>query len=151
MRKIIASLLLILTIGCAGYKPIFSSKNFDFFIAEIKIPNDDKISTRLGKKLQSYMSKDDVKKAYSLKIISNKEEKIVSRDTKGDPLIYELKVVSNIEVIHENNRTTKLDFSEKFTFNNDSNKFALSQYRKTIEQNLINNIYEKLIIRMQTL
>ena len=151
MRKIIASLLLILTIGCAGYKPIFSSKNFDFFITEIKIPNDDKISKRLGKKLQSYMSKDDVKKAYSLKIISNKEEKIVSRDTKGDPLIYELKVVSNIEVILEDNRTTKLDFSEKFTFNNDSNKFALSQYRKTIEQNLINNIYEKLIIRMQAL
>ena len=92
-----------------------------------------------------------VKKAYSLKIISNKEEKVVSRDTKGDPLIYELEIVSNIEVILEDNRTTKLDFSEKFTFNNDSNKFALSQYRKTIEQNLINNIYEKLIIRMQTL
>ena len=79
MRKIIASLLLILTIGCAGYEPIFSSKNFDFFIIEIKIPNDDKISKRLGKKLQSYMSKDDAKKTYSLNYFKQRGENSFKR------------------------------------------------------------------------
>ena len=88
------------------------------------------------------IAKNILKKGNDLFVIANKKrapiDKIVSDGA--------IEVKSYNELCEKN-----LDFSEKFTFNNDSNKFALSQYRKTIEQNLINNIYEKLIIRMQTL
>ncbi len=40
----------------------------------------------------------------------------------------------------------KKQFSEDFTYNNNQNKFELSQYQKNIEMNLINEITEKIFI-----
>ena len=151
MKKIIAILLLFTIFSCAGYEPIFSTKNFNFYIDEIEIASIDKISKKIEKKLKHYRLKKTDQKSYNLKINSTKKQSIVSKDSKGDPLIYELEIKSNIEIISDSKKTTNLSFIEKFNFNNQSNKFELNQYKKKIEENLINIINEKLIIKIQSI
>jgi hypothetical protein len=151
MKKIVACLILLTTFSCTGYKPIFSSKNFNFYIDEIIITKNDKISKKIEKKLTNYRLEDINKKKYSIKISSENNEIIISKDSKGDPLIYEIQIESNLEIIIENKTQHKIKLSEKFNFNNQSNKFELKQYKKKIEQNLIDIISEKLIIRLQSL
>tara|TARA_Y100000389_G_scaffold68794_1_gene65312 strand:+ start:1822 stop:2277 length:456 start_codon:yes stop_codon:yes gene_type:complete len=151
MKKIAACLILLTTISCTGYEPIFSTKNFNFYIDEIINTNEDKISKKIEKKLINYRLEDINKKKYIIKISSKKKEIIISKDSKGDPLIYELQIESNLEVILEDKTQHKIKLSEKFNFNNQSNKFELKQYKKKIEQNLIDIMSEKLIIRLQSL
>ena len=40
---------------------------------------------------------------------------------------------------------------ENFVYNNQTNKFELEQYKKTIEDDLITKIFEKLIIKLRSL
>ena len=44
----------------------------------------------------------------------------------------------------------KVKFEEKFSFNNQSNKFELEQYKKDIQNDLIDKIVEKLILNLRT-
>ena len=49
------------------------------------------------------------------------------------------------------NGTNKLNFKENFTFNNQSNKLELNQYKKNMETNLINKIFENLILELRAI
>ena len=42
MRKIFIVIILLILNNCAGYKPIFSSKDVNFYIGEIIIKEDNK-------------------------------------------------------------------------------------------------------------
>jgi hypothetical protein len=150
-NKIILSLILFFTVGCSGYEPIFSTKNFNFYIDEVITLENDKVSKKIEKKFKPYQSQKNISKNYNLKIISYKEENIIAKDSKGDPTIFEMNITSNVEIISNDNKINKMTFNEKFNFNNQSNKFELNQYKKIIEKNLINNIFNNLIIKIQTL
>ena len=58
-----------------------------------------------------------------------------------------------INILNKNNyeiNKTK-SFTEKFDYNNNSNKFSLKQYEKDIEDNLINKIIERSILYLSEL
>ena len=44
----------------------------------------------------------------------------------------------------------KYKFDEKFTFKNQANKFELEQYKRSLENELIDKIFEKLILNLRT-
>jgi hypothetical protein len=72
------------------------------------------------------------------------------KDAKGDPASYEIKIKLNVDVITKDGNN-KLNFEENFTFNNQSNKFELNQYKKNTETNLINKIFENLILELRAI
>ena len=147
MKKILFIVLIFLLHSCTGYKPIYSNKNINFRIAEINNLNNDFISKEIIKSLKPYTTGDN-KIEILLEIKSEKNESIISRDSKGDPLIFEIKVKTEIK-IQEKNSEKILQFNEIFNFNNQTNKFEFSQYKKNIQQNLANRIFEKLILELQ--
>ena len=149
MKKIIFISLIIFLSNCAGYKPIFTSDQTDFYIKKIEISDDSKLIRKLIKNLKPY-SVDNGKKSMTLKLDLNKQENIIMKDAKGDPASYEIKIELNVDVITMNG-TNKLNFKENFTFNNQSNKFELNQYKKNTETNLINKIFENLILKLRTI
>ena len=150
MKKIVVIFFMFSLLGCSGYKPIFSSKNFDFYIKEIENVNNDKITRKLIKKVKSY-SNENQKRPLALRINSEKEEIIISKDTKGNPLIFEIILKSTIEVSYQNEEISNFTLIENFTYNNQSNKFEMSQYKKNVENNLLNKIAENLILNLQSL
>ena len=86
MKRILFIVLIFLLHSCTGYKPIYSNKNINFRIAEINNLNNDFISKEIIKSLKPYTTGDN-KIEILLEIKSEKSESIISRDSKGDPLI----------------------------------------------------------------
>ena len=149
MKKIIFISLIIFLSNCAGYKPIFTSDQTNFYIEKIEISDDSKLVRKLIKSLKPY-SVENGKQSITLKLDLNKQENVIMRDAKGDPASYVIKIELNVDVITSDG-TNKLNFKENFTFNNQSNKFELNQYKKNTETNLINKILENLMLELRAI
>tara|TARA_Y100000022_G_scaffold162022_1_gene145252 strand:- start:180 stop:635 length:456 start_codon:yes stop_codon:yes gene_type:complete len=151
MKKTFIFLILFVLNNCSGYEPIFSSKNINFQIDEIIVVSNDKISQKIKRKFNPYLNKNDSKKILNLEIKSSKTINIVGKDEKGDASVFEIVIVSNIKISSENLNTEEFEYTEKFNYNNQSNKFELEQYKQNIETNLINKIFEKLLTQLRTI
>ena len=150
MRKLLTLLLIVLLSNCSGYTPIFSSKDTNFYIAEIVISNDNKLTRNLIKKLKPYTIKNDQKKII-LELDMKVKEAVTLKDEKGNIASEEMEVILEVKSILENAADKKFLFTEKFTFNNQSNKFELNQYKKNIQNNLVDKIYQDLILILRTI
>ena len=149
MKKIILISLVIFLSNCAGYKPIFTSDQTNFYIEKIEISDDNKLVRKLIKSLKPF-SVENGKQSITLKLNLNKQENVIMKDAKGDPASYEIKIELNVDVVTKDG-TNKFNFRENFTFNNQSNKFELNQYKKNMETNLINKIFENLILELRAI
>ena len=149
MKKNFLLLIFFFMTQCVGYEPIYSSKEQNFYIDTISTEINDKISRNIEKKLKPYTRKNE-KEKITLKINSNKEEKILSKDNKGDPVILEIEISTNVAVSY-NNIAKTLKFVERFSYTNQSNKFEFEQYKKNIEKNLIDKIFDKLIFKLRNI
>jgi len=149
MKKIYLIILLIFINNCSGYKPIFSSESFNYYISEVINVNNDNISRQIIKNLIPFQ-KNNGKKKIRLEIKSEMNENVVTRDSKGDPLVYELNILVELKITNqEKQRIT--NFKESFSFNNQSNKFELSQYKENLKKNLTDRIFQKIILNLQTI
>jgi len=147
MKKIILILSLLILANC-GFKSILTTKNVNFKINKIEIQNNDSISLKIKKKLQIYTRNDSPDKIYNLKINSKKNRAITSKDTKGNPLTYEITISTELEIFIEDKFIKKIAFKKDFNYNNRSNKFSLKQYEKSTTTNLINQITENIMINL---
>ena len=148
MKKFLIISLVFILSNCGGYEPMFSGKEINFYIEEIENVNNDKISNQIIRRLKPYTIQSD-KTSIKLKIESIVEERIVSKDAKGNPVVFEL-IIKVKTKIYNNIKQKNLDYVESFIFNNQSNKFELSKNKKSIEKNLINTIFEKLILNLKS-
>ena len=149
MKKNFLILVFFFLTQCVGYEPIYSSTEQNFYIDTINTEINDKISRNIEKKLKPYTIKNE-KRKITLKLNSNKEEKILSKDNKGDPVIFETEVSTNVDISY-NNISKTLKIVEKFSYNNQSNKFEFEQYKKNIEKNLTDKIFDKLIFKLRNI
>ena len=147
MKKIILILSLLILANC-GFKSILSTKDVNFKINKIEIQNNDSISLKIKKRLQIYTKNDSPDKIYNLKINSKKNKIVASKDTKGNPLTYEIIISVELEIFIEDKFIKKITFKKDFSYNNRSNKFDLKQYEKSNTTNLINQISENIIINL---
>tara|TARA_B100001057_G_scaffold364486_1_gene367350 strand:- start:484 stop:936 length:453 start_codon:yes stop_codon:yes gene_type:complete len=150
MKKILTFCILILLNNCSGYSPIFSSKQINFYIDEIIVDNENKLLRKIVKNLKPYTTINN-KKKISLELALNVEEKVTLRDTKGNVATEEMKISLNVKTVYENNDIEEFSLNEKFSFSNQSNKFELNQYKKSIQSTLVDKIFQDLIIRLRAL
>ena len=148
LKKIIATLSFLLLLNC-GYEPIYSKKqinsNYNFSINTINYIGDNKVNQILKKQLQKILNKEKKSIELNLNLISNVEKTVTSKDKKGDPLRFSLKIIINLEVFESGILKGKTNFEEKFEYKNKSNKFNLKQYEKNIKDNLISILSEEII------
>ena len=150
MKKIFIILILLILNNCSGYKPIFSSKDINFYIGEIIIEEDNKLIRNIVKNLKPYTIQND-KQRITLELDLNLKETITLKDTKGNTVSEEMEIVLEVKTSLENNEQINFNFSEKFTFNNQSNKFELNQYKKRIQITLVEKIHQDLIMRLRAI
>ena len=143
MKKIIFIVIALFMLNNCGYTPIYSSKNNHFYI-EILQKDKSKLNSKIENNIKKY-SNQNSKNTIKLEISSNKKIDVTSKDSKGDPLKFQMTVSLNINILSKNNykiNKTK-SFLSNFNYNNNSNKFSLKQYEKEIEDILINKITEE--------
>ena len=150
MRKILFFFILIALYSCSGYSPIFSSKQTNFYIDKIIITKDEKLIRKIVKNLKPYTINNG-KKKIELELDLKLNETVILKDEKGDVARQEIEITLDVKSIFQDKKVRKFIFVEKFSFNNQSNKFELNQYKKNVQSNMIDKIYEELILKLRTL
>ena len=157
MKKItslpILFILLICINACAGYKPIFSSTNLKFEIADYSIEGDKKLGNKIYSKLYN-LSKSNKKQEGTTSIFINikvlKDKNATVKDATGK--ILEYKINLNTKVIVQNYLTNDILLDKNFT--SSSSYKVQDQYSETIKfenkliENLINKSYQELLIKL---
>ena len=135
MNKIINYILIFLLFflfNCA-YEPILKSKNYLFSINVSNINGDKEINSIIINKFGSLKENE---KKYDLDLSTKKEKNIISKDSKGDPSIFELLINVKYSVKKDGKTIIEREINRKTTYNNITDKFELENY----EKNIINNI-----------
>ena len=149
MNKTLAQFVLvfmILGLTSCSYNPIFSEKNYNFEINEIVLTGEKNINKILREKFNRIKNNQNLeKKEYKLLINSKKERNIVSKNSKGDPLKFELIITVLYEIIFNENLILKKTIEKNNIYNNDSDLFKLEQSEKIIIDNISGNISDNII------
>ena len=127
-----------------GYRALHSNKNLNLDIIKIEKIKKNKLNLTIEKKLNNFSNKQALNKI-SLEIDAEKQIKVVSKNMQGNPSRYQMIIKLNINIIDNQNKKINKNITQQFSYNTNSNKFALSQYEKEIEEILINKIIDELI------
>ena len=142
-NKSILLILLFFILANCGFEPIYSSKKSNFNIDEIKITNKNRFNTIIENNLRN-ISNSESQNIFDLIINSERKKIVSSKDAKGNPQLLTMIISVEVQIIKNNVIKNTKNFSENFSYSNNSNKFGLGQYEKGIEKNLINKIIENL-------
>jgi len=104
MKKIILPTIIFIILsvfnsGCTGYKPIYSTSNFNFKIEEYSIKGDEKLGNLIYRKLNniSLSNKDNPNvRGIVLSIETTKERNATVKNSVGNILEYEITLNTNI-------------------------------------------------------
>ena len=134
--KIIILFFVISTSACS-YKPIFSEKEYGFEIEEIILIGEKNINRIVNNKLKFIKSTGKKeKKKYTIEIKSEKKIEIVSKDSKGDPLKFEMSILVEYNIINDGDMLLSSEIEKNNVYNNDSDQFKLEQTEDIILKNL---------------
>ena len=142
-NKSILLILLFFILANCGFEPIYSSKKSNFNIGEIKITNKNRFNAIIENNLRN-ISNNESQNIFDLIINSERKKIVSSKDAKGNPQLLTMIISVEVQIIKNNVIKNTKNFSENFSYSNNSNKFGLGQYEKGIEKNLINKIIENL-------
>tara|TARA_Y100001980_G_C14309750_1_gene134292 strand:+ start:110 stop:622 length:513 start_codon:yes stop_codon:yes gene_type:complete len=148
-NKIYFFTILIFLTQC-GYQTIYSNKNLDFSIAEIKIINDQNIGRQIKNRL-GLLSSNIKADNFNLEIDSKFEKTTTSKDKQGNPNIFNLIVYVKVNIISDSSIEQSKVFSESINYNNSENKFNLKRYEDSLKENLTEKIIENLLLYLQSI
>ena len=149
MNNILKKILFIFFIFAANscsYKPIFLDKNYDFEINEVFFNGEKDINRIIDSKLKFIKkSEDRKKKSYTIELTSTKKREIVSNDSKGDPLKFEMNILVEYKIMNNEKILLKNEVEKNNIYNNDSDQFKLEQTEEIIIENLTGSISDIII------
>ena len=142
-----------LLFGCAGFEPLFSSKNMSYYIIDIENEDKNDVTKRISKRISNYKKNTNNKKGYYLKISANANNIIASKNTKGQVSTYKMIVDVSVKVLTGESTLpiNVLKLNKDFIYPNQKNKFELKKYKKVIQENLIDKISQEITLRLHTL
>ena len=142
--------IILLLFNQCDYKPIYSQNNQNFGIKIIEF-NENRSNKILATRLKNYSYKKNNLFLYELKLLTSENKLILSKDTRGDPLLLGLKINLNIEVYEKDKLVTKKEYNEQFNYQNLSKKFELNNYESEIRLNIYDKMISKILIDLTNL
>ena len=151
MKSIVLAIIFSALLASCGFNPIYSSKNSDFEIIDIKNNNENKNSFFIEKMIMA-ISNNDAQKKLKLEIDYQQLITTILKDSKGDPSKNKLLIKVNLNVKDKENKVLiNKVFTEEFNYNVQTNKFEMSQYVENISENLNKKISNDIIFLLATL
>ena len=144
MKKLFLLLILSLFISQCGYEKIYSGKNLNLTIKKIKKENNI-INNEISNALLGILSNKTSENTFDLEIQSKKFTEVRTKNSKGDPSVYVLKLETKIIAKNKANKEYTNIFYEEINYNNNDDKFELSQYIKQLEKILTDEIVQDII------
>ena len=151
MKSLLSIIFISIILTNCGFKPIYSSKNSNFQIIEIKNNNKNKNSFTIEKMVMALSNQDGLTKV-KLEMDYKQSITTILKDSKGDPSKKKLAIDLNLQVKNEkDNILASKNFSEEFSYDIQSDKFKMGQYENNIINNLSNKISNDIIFMLETL
>ncbi|MBH00563.1 MAG: hypothetical protein CMI86_00970 [Candidatus Pelagibacter sp.] len=147
MIKFFKLIIIFIFLNSCGFKPIFSEKKIDFNYQKINLQGNKKISEQISKNLKSL---EDINSKNNLKIFSIIDQKVASKDKKGNPDIFDLKINVSLKIFKEN-LTIEKNFTEQISYNNKTSKFELQEFEREQIFNLTKKISQDILLYLQTI
>ena len=148
MKKIITIFAFFLLLSC-GFEPIYSKKklekNYNFSISSIGFSGDKGTSQNIKSNLINNINNQEKPIKYDLIINSSVNKTITSKNQKGDPEIFYIEIIINLDVLENDNLKSKISFKEGFEYKNKSNKYELKKYEKNIQKNLASKVSKDIV------
>ena len=110
--------------------------------------NGDKYLNNLIKNEINKISNNNSKNKFNIIINTNYEKLIISRDSKGSPDEYQLKVNSNVIIKIRNEETISININEKQNLKNTSDLFEQKNYENVIKKSMANSIVRKINLQL---
>ncbi|MBT3693242.1 MAG: hypothetical protein HOG38_00585, partial [Candidatus Pelagibacter sp.] len=117
-------------------------------ISKIKFEGDEKINRKILS-LTGLKESSDFSDSYLLILNSKKNKDIASKNSAGNATSYKISIDINISIVDPINNEKIIKskvFNSSFTYNNNQNKFELSQDEKNILNNLIEAASKKIVM-----
>ena len=143
-KKIFILLTLFLFFSSCGYKPIFSKKDVNFSIENIKYLGDKDVKEKISRALSSYKNKPDKGKKISLIITNLKNTTIASKNSKGEAQTNRINVDVNVKIILAENNFVEKNFNKSSIYTVIDRKSE----QKLIENKLIENLSSEIALQI---
>ena len=134
-----------------GYQTVYSNKESNFNISEIKILNDQNIGRYIKNRLSFLSERIESDDNYYLEIDSKVEKTTASKDKQGNPKTFNLVVTVKVNLTSSKNFQEIRIFSEGINYDNSDNKFSLRRYENSLKENLTEKIIDNLLIYLQSI
>ena len=148
-NKIILILTIIVLLTSCEYEPVYNnSKIKDIRFEFIEMKGDQQINKLIINNLKRNQKKlnSDI---YKIKIESEFNKVVLTKDKFGSPTDYKLSVTSNFSVENEQKKLS-LVLNEEFIYKNLQENYDQSNYENSIKKNLAEQISEKLRTKLLT-
>jgi len=146
--KNIAILTFVLFLSHCGYSSIYKNQqSLDFQINIIKTEGDYEMNNFIKNEIKLY-SNLDAQNIYNIRINTDFEKKVLTKNSSGVITDYNISVVS-IFSIDSKNKTFK--FKENINIKNQTDTFEQNIYEKNIKRNFASSIREKFISNILSL
>jgi|TARA_B100001964_G_scaffold137015_1_gene151201 hypothetical protein len=147
-KKTFVLLLLFFFFSSCGYTPIFSKKEINFSLENVKFSGDKHIEKKINNILYSYKNKPDKKEKISLVIASSKSTSIASKNTKGEALTNRINVDVNAKIFFAENNFIEKNYSKTSIYTVVDRKSEQKLTENKLIENLSNEIAQQIIFEI---
>ena len=145
MKKKVFCLLIpiffIFTYGC-GFKPSLTSSSYTFSLQVENKNGNERINSKIENQLKLI---NGINRTFQVSLNSVETKNILSKDSKGDPAILEIKIVLNYKLIEKGKVLINRTITEKSTYNNISDKFEFSKSEEVLRNNLVDSFVSDIL------
>ena len=144
LKKIFIFPIFFLFFLSCGYTPIFSKKDVNFSIENIKFLGDRDVKEKISQALSSYKNKPNKEKKVSLVINSSKKINVASKNSKGEAQTNKISIDARVKIILSENNIVERNFSKSSIYNVIDRKSE----QKLIENKLIENLSGEIALQI---
>ena len=144
LKKILIFPVFFLFFLSCGYTPIFSKKDVNFSIENIKFLGDKDVKEKINHALSNYRNKPNKEKKVSLIINGSKKINIASKNSKGEAQTNKINIDVSVKIILSENNFLVKSFSKSSIYTVIDRKSE----QKSIENKLIENLSNEIALQI---
>ena len=148
LKKILIFPVFFLFFLSCGYTPIFSKKDVNFSIENIKFLGDKDVKEKINHALSNYRNKPNKVKKVSLIVNSSKKINVASKNSKGEALTNRISIDVSVKIILSENNFFVKSFSKSSTYTVIDRKSKQKLIENKLTENLSNEIALQIIFEI---
>ena len=148
LKKILIFPIFFLFFFSCGYTPIFSKKDVNFSIENIKFLGDKDLKEKINHSLSNYKNKPNKEKKVSLVIKNSKNITTVSKNSKGEAQTNRVSIDVNMKLILSENNFREKNFNRSSIYTVIDRKSEQELIENKLIENLSNEIALQIIFEI---